>query len=232
LTSQHRTGAQTSCDDARRFDIATAGIKIKKDALMKHGQKIYLAGAYHDDRLSDYMKRLESLPNVVITHKWTESRDLPLAQAAKADLQGVVDCDLFCAVMDLHAHDYRGTFFEMGAALALGKPVLVVHGTSEQYAQTSCFFWHPAIFRVSTFDKMAHIVKARWQRGSSNDKKLMLLGDCLNVEGISDTPTSQEVDLTIWSDTSHTLHKPDASSIDIVVENNDQLTHLYNLLTY
>jgi hypothetical protein len=198
---------------------------------MKEGQKIYLAGAYHDDRLPDYMRRLEGIPNVAITHKWTEFRELPMVQAAKADLQGVVDCDLFCAVMDLHAHDYRGTFFEMGAALALGKAVLVVHGAAEQYAQTSCFFWHPAIFRVPTFDKMERIVKARWQRDTSNDKKLMLMGDCLNVEGISATPMSQEVDLTIWSDMSHTLRKPDAS-IDIVVENNDQVTHLYNLLTY
>jgi len=79
---------------------------------------------------------------------------------------------------------------------------------------------------------MERIVKARWQRDSPNDKKLMLMGDCLNVEGISATPMSQEVDLTIWSDMSHTLPKPDASSIDIVVENNDQVTHLYNLLTF
>lgn len=122
--------------------------------------KIYLAGAYHDDRLPQAMQRLECIPNVAITHKWTEFRDLPLAQAAKADLQGVVDCDLFCAVMDLHAHDYRGTFFEMGAALALGKPVLVVHGEVDQYAQTSCFFWHPAIYRVSSFDRMEQVVKA------------------------------------------------------------------------
>ena len=73
-----------------------------KNKVMK-GQKIYLAGAYHDDRLPDYMRRLECL-GVAITHKWTEFRDLPLAEAAKADLQGVVDCDLFCAVMDLQGY--------------------------------------------------------------------------------------------------------------------------------
>lgn len=136
---------------------------------------IYVAGGFCDDRIPDYIRRLEALGGgVTVTHNWTLVRELPAQEAAVLDLDGVRQCRLLIAVMDMRDHEYRGTFTELGAAIALQKPVLLVTGAErpDQHATTNCFFWHPALLHVTSFDKAEAIVRALLKPR----RKLLLLG--------------------------------------------------------
>jgi hypothetical protein len=135
--------------------------------------KIYLAGGFTDERMPDYFARLEALIGVTITHNWTLERDRAPEKAAVCDLEGVRRCQLLVAVMDMPLHEYRGTFTELGAAMALQRPVLVVSEPEHrQHAATNCFFWHPQVFHVTSFEKAVQVVRAVLNPG----RKLLLLG--------------------------------------------------------
>ena len=142
--------------------------------MQKPSINVYLAGGYFDDRMQQYMQQLCALPGIRITHDWMdkEARLLPNEEAAVFDLYGVQACDLFIAVMDLQEYAYRGTFTELGAALALKKPVLVVRGARDQHAASNCFFWHPRIVHVTSFAKALQVVRAVL----NPRRKLLLLG--------------------------------------------------------
>lgn len=133
---------------------------------------VYLAGCYKDVRMARYMQQLRALPGLRITHDWTACRDLPPDEAARLDLEGVRACQLLLVVMDLQSYDYRGTFTELGAALALEKPVLLVRGAPDQYAATNCFFSHPRVFHLASFAKAEQVLRAVL----NPRRKLLLLG--------------------------------------------------------
>lgn len=129
---------------------------------------VYLAGKFRDPRIPLYLEELQRIPGISVTHDWTMEKDKPQREAAIFDMEGVSRCDVFVAVMDDMTYDYRGTFTELGGALALGKPILLVKGCDEQYARTNCFFLHPSIFHVTSFDAVLRIL--------SSPKKLLILG--------------------------------------------------------
>lgn len=129
---------------------------------------VYLAGKFRDPRIPLYVEELRKIPGISVTHDWTLEKDKPQREAAIFDMDGVVQCDIFVAVMDDLKYDYRGTFTELGGALALGKPILLVKGCDEQYARTNCFFLHPSIFHVTSFDAVLRIL--------SHPKKLLIIG--------------------------------------------------------
>ena len=129
---------------------------------------VYLAGKFRDPRIPSFIQELRGLAGIGVTHDWTLEKDKPQSEAAVFDMEGVVQCDIFVAVMDDLTYDYRGTFTELGAALALKKPILLVRGSVEQYAKTNCFFLHPSIFHVSSFSSVLQIL--------SGPKKLLIIG--------------------------------------------------------
>jgi len=68
--------------------------------------------------------------------------------------------DVFLAIMNDTAYDYRETFTEIGVALALKKSVIIICGgtsikvpktkyTHHHYCMTNVFCWHPLVTHVS-----------------------------------------------------------------------------------
>jgi hypothetical protein len=128
---------------------------------------VYVAGKFRDDRMPSYIQSISKIPGVVVEYNWTLEKDKPPREAAIFDIKGVVGCDVFIAVMDDTTYDYRGTFTELGAAIATGTLVMVVGGETT-YAQTNCFFHHPSIIRIKSFDVAI--------RALSGPNKFLILG--------------------------------------------------------
>ena len=124
----------------------------------KHKLRVYVAGCWKKkDELRISMDLLEEL-NFEITHDWTSVEKKHGADVntrtrmqtdqdglyAKADIDGVVNADVVFFIMDQENYVYRGTFCEMGAALASKKPIIVL-GPQTIQASTNIFYWHPSI---------------------------------------------------------------------------------------
>lgn len=76
-------------------------------------------------------------------HDNTEPHDLQ-QQWAVEDMQGVRKADVLIALF-VKPHQYRGAFIEIGAALALGKPVWVLGDTQ----RSATMMHHPFIDHIS-----------------------------------------------------------------------------------
>lgn len=88
-----------------------------------------------------------------ITYDWTLHGSVRnegverITQVANAELQGVKDADVVIALLP----GGRGTHAEIGAALALDKPV-ILHATQRNAAffdlgeGTSAFYWHRGVY--------------------------------------------------------------------------------------
>jgi hypothetical protein len=76
---------------------------------------------------------------------WNQGEDR-IAAVAAAELQGVADADFVCVLLP----GGRGTHTEMGAALALGKPVLLQVESEEDLEgpATCAFYHHPGVTLV------------------------------------------------------------------------------------
>ena len=78
-----------------------------------------------------------------ITYDWTvQEQELP--QQAIADLQGVFSAD-YLVVLAEHHRPYRGVYVELGAALACGRPVLLVGDGLDE----CLFIRHPLVSKVA-----------------------------------------------------------------------------------
>lgn len=92
-----------------------------------------------------------------ITHDWTSFETeldgaAKLALNAEKDIAGVAQCDVFVAIMDDEHYPYRGSFTELGCALGLKKRVIIVCPSQTASCRTNCFFHHPAIEHVSSWE--------------------------------------------------------------------------------
>jgi len=113
--------------------------------------KIYVAGKWQErDLIREIMKSLRDLGHE-ITCDWTdheyptENIKEKLAKYAVIDIEAVTACDvlIFYAENNL---PYAGAFCEMGAALALGKPVFIVGEGID-----SCIFTnHPLVMKIGS----------------------------------------------------------------------------------
>lgn len=140
--------------------------------------RIYLSGKYaHWPQMSLYMRELEQELRCVVTHDWTieKSRALNARAAARHDIDGVCSCDVLVVVLDDATHPYRGTFCELGAALALKKPVLMCNllGDGGDSDLMKCVFVkHDSVFAsVTSWEEAkralsAHIEEKKQQNGS------------------------------------------------------------------
>jgi nucleoside 2-deoxyribosyltransferase len=107
--------------------------------------KVYVAAKWEErERASLLMFQLYRFLGCTITYDWTKAKQISPEQA-EHDLHGVASCDilLFIATEKLA---YTGALAELGAALALGKRVIVI-GTG---ADACIFTHHPCVERVST----------------------------------------------------------------------------------
>ena len=113
--------------------------------------KVYIAGKWQDRGMVRIWHKILRNNGHEVTCDWTD-HDYPgggqehlLAGYAQADIKGVQDCDLLIALFQ-QPHHYRGALVEVGAALALNKPVWVL-GEAER----SCIFMeHPLVTTMKT----------------------------------------------------------------------------------
>jgi len=87
--------------------------------------QIYVATKFSGMARAHHFMRMLEAHGHTITHDWTtlEHHNRPRVQCAADDLRGVKEAD---ALVLLQVDAMRGAWIETGAALVLGKPVLVL----------------------------------------------------------------------------------------------------------
>lgn len=143
--------------------------------------KVYVAGKFNDSKLPQYINEIRNMDNVILTYDWTQNLGINQSDAAKNDINGVLNADVLIAVMEDPNYEYRGTFTELGCALGLDKTVIIVSGVEgvqdssniTTKCSTNCFYWHPSILHVSNFEKAKKIIKCivhnlLWKSDSTN----------------------------------------------------------------
>lgn len=87
--------------------------------------KIYVASKWENKLRVQEIQQLLRMAGNTITYDWTNC-ELPQNRAqAIMDLRGVADADVFVGVFEQDVR-YNGALVELGAALALGKPVYLL----------------------------------------------------------------------------------------------------------
>ena len=121
----------------------------------KKQMRVYVAGKFSEKKQAhSVMCQVRSLGHEV-TYDWTqfseERTPQSMQRAANLDLQGVLDADAVLALLTDPSYTYRGTFFELGAALATGKRVLVVCAAPDtSQCCTTCFYFANGIEHYAT----------------------------------------------------------------------------------
>lgn len=105
---------------------------------------VYVAGKWEEkERVRAVQAEVESC-GWGVSHDWTNGDASRIPEEAEADLDGVDGCDAFLL---LWHPNLRGGLAELGAALALGKAVVVV-GAPADCEGTCIFYQHPRVIRV------------------------------------------------------------------------------------
>lgn len=107
--------------------------------------KLYVAGKYESKDFIQLVIEELRLNGYDITFDWTRDPIEDWAERAKHDLDGVRRCDCL-VVVALNPYHYRGTLGEIGAALALGKPVIIIGPCLNDFL----FSFHPLVTRCNT----------------------------------------------------------------------------------
>ena len=116
--------------------------------------KAYVATKYEfKDRAREVMLEL-SRAGHTISYDWTVNEQISPVQAM-ADLRGVYDADFLVVIFEKDAA-YKGSFVELGAALALGKPVYALGHAMDLYQREAgwggCLFLaHPNVHREDVY---------------------------------------------------------------------------------
>jgi nucleoside 2-deoxyribosyltransferase len=112
--------------------------------------KIYVAGKWSDKKIIQSAMDCFKLLGHQITYDWTQNETQTrsseeLSKFAYLDMKGVMDADLLIAIMNDEKYEYRGTFTEIGGAIATGKKIFIYCPKDNYYCCTNCFFHHPNI---------------------------------------------------------------------------------------
>lgn len=120
--------------------------------------KLFIAGCYYDRQIVNVkIKEAQDL-GFTITHNWTDQEDMnrsndALGEYARLDLNGVKSADILIALMDAPdlEYPYRGTWTEIGAAIALGKEVWIVSNLKNTYTRSNVYFYYPGVKHFETW---------------------------------------------------------------------------------
>ena len=128
--------------------------------------KVYIAGKWSEkEKLQEKMKDLKDL-GFEITHDWTTFEADPnnsLQSMANHDVDGVINADMYIGIFDDEKYPYRGTFTELGVALATKKrrPEYKIYAVCPSYFEdkkayclTNCFFSASGIEYVASWEEM------------------------------------------------------------------------------
>lgn len=109
--------------------------------------KIYVAGKFEDRESIRALYVILRQHKHTITLDWTNhdhpESDKEQEEWAIADIEGVKQCDILIALF-LRDYRYRGALIEVGVALGLGKPVIIL-GRNEN---SSTLLHHPLITKL------------------------------------------------------------------------------------
>ena len=123
--------------------------------------KVYVAGKWTDkDRIHGYMEQLKSM-GMQITHDWTvfeSNSNNSKADMAEHDINGVINADWVVFIMDDPSYPYRGSFTELGAALALHKKVFILGPMTGDYSG-NVFFHHPEILHMPDWTTFTEFIR-------------------------------------------------------------------------
>ena len=107
------------------------------------GLRVYVASKWENkQRVREIMYMLQAVGHE-ITYDWTTC-EVSNRQQAILDLRGVADADVFVGIFEQEA-SYKGALVELGAALALGKPVYILGDAS--VTRDCIFLKHPHVRR-------------------------------------------------------------------------------------
>ena len=126
---------------------------------------LYVAGKWSmkptiNARMNELMELGYKIP-----YNWTVYDNLTNSiDAAKLDIDGVSQCDVCILCFDDPEYEYRGTFTELGCALALKKIIIVMCPQKDAHCRTNCFFHHPDIFHVNTWLDVKRLMRNLLQR--------------------------------------------------------------------
>jgi len=141
-----------------------------------HHIKVYTASGwpYRQDVAKMNQQLRDNNINVIST--WIEEENgintpEDCAKDALRDTRQVAEADVLLAIMNDDKYAYRGTWTEIGVAIALQKKIILVcpgYGQEKKISETryehpyycmnNVFFWHPAITRVKTLDEAINIL--------------------------------------------------------------------------
>lgn len=127
----------------------------------------YVAGKWTDGpKIREVMAHLAK-NGIEITHDWTSYEIIPpgkvltreedfarLQDCADHDIDGVRRAEVVVALLTDAKYPYRGTCAEFGAALALGKPVILVIPPECDVLRYNCFMQHRLAKTVESVEAM------------------------------------------------------------------------------
>ncbi len=115
--------------------------------------RVYLAARYEMHPTMREWRRRLAVDGVAVTARWITGEHAGSTEAEKAryaleDLEDIRTADALIAFNppDHHRSGRGGRHVELGYALALAKPVVIVG------ARENVFHWHPEVLVVSTLD--------------------------------------------------------------------------------
>lgn len=141
--------------------------------------KLYIAGKWDDHvALSALADQVEHDDLHTVTHRWMNKNiGLSIGYDALADIRGVQKCEIFVAVFTDPTYPYRGTFTELGAALATEKLVFLVCPADTEETKFSCrtnvFFHHPHCTLLQSWDEFLQWVGVTDKNGEAPKKRKM-----------------------------------------------------------
>ena len=125
-----------------------------KSKVNKMTKSFYLIGKFSTkDLIATRIKDVEKL-GLKVTHNWTleENWSCPKSEQVFHDIEGVKRADIVIAVINNPNYHYRGSFSEIGAAIACDKTVYLITDNCEKGSVTHCFLSHKNIVRFSTWE--------------------------------------------------------------------------------
>lgn len=138
---------------------------------MSNSKKIYIAGKWHEKtKLQNCMKDIKNLGHT-ITHDWTTFEADPnnsKQSMANHDIAGVMSADMYIGLFDDVKYPYRGTFTELGVALAEQRnnpsyKIYIICPTyftdKSAYCITNCFFHSSGIEYIESWQDMLKVLK-------------------------------------------------------------------------
>lgn len=134
--------------------------------------KAYVAGKFSDKATVQGVHEKVRQKGYNITHDWTTHEPSiasktkeDYAQDAIEDVQGVVDADVCVFLFTDPAYPYRGTFTELGMALALKKKIIAYYPdplksdvSDKPGYLRCCFLHHPLVKSGNTLDEIYGLI--------------------------------------------------------------------------